>query len=86
MPRGKPESKEVEYTQYTPECPICRGVLLPEKVEELEAEVDRLKAQVVQWRDHATIGDETKDRLKAELAREKVAADQWRDLYMARQE
>jgi hypothetical protein len=28
--------------QYTPECPICKGVLLPEKVMELEAEVRRL--------------------------------------------
>ena len=32
----------------------------------LEAEVERLNAQVRQWRDHATIGDETNTKLKEE--------------------
>ena len=36
------------------------------RIQQLEAEVERLNAQVRQWRDHATIGDETNTRLKEE--------------------
>ena len=36
-------------------------------VAELQAEVKRLEKQVAQWRDHATIGDETKKRLLEEI-------------------
>ena len=34
--------------------------------EAYQAEVERLNAQVRQWRDHATIGDETNTKLKEE--------------------
>jgi hypothetical protein len=46
----------VDY--YTDECPICKGVMLPEKVEKLEIQVKDLEKRLKiaenaadQWRD-----------------------------------
>lgn len=51
-----------------------------ERADKLQAEVERLKKQVAQWRDHATIGDETKKRLLAEVERLKKERDTWHQI------
>ena len=48
---GSNKEPDIVLDHYTPECPICKGVMLPERVKELETEVEKLKARSDQWRD-----------------------------------
>ena len=56
MGSNKPSEKYV--VNYSPECPICKGVMLPERVAELEKDVEKLEGQLQaaqsasdRWRD-----------------------------------
>jgi len=62
---------------YTPECPICKGVMLPEKVEELEKTVRILQDHIDGLHSEAS----TIEKLEWQLENAKKSADQWRDLY-----
>jgi hypothetical protein len=82
MGSNKPSEKYLSH--YTPECPICKGVLLPEKVEELEQRVTELTISRAHHKDLASKMESEVRRLMGELNQAKAQADQWRDLYQAR--
>ena len=46
-PSNKPYN--VIQDHYTPECPICKGVLLPEKVERLQKAFDAVTRDRDYW-------------------------------------
>ena len=97
MEINKPPPHDVILDHYTPECPICKGVLLPERVKELEDANDVLSAKLalaeggtVEYQvDVAkTVPSVTYEDLQAEVADLKKALvssqtkfDKWRDLY-----
>ena len=75
---NKPHDTILDH--YSAECPVCRGVLLPEKVKELEGTVRILQDHIDGLHSEAA----TIERLEGLLTVAHAAADQWRDLYMAR--
>ena len=43
---GSNKEPDIVLDHYSPECPICKGVLLPEKVAELEEKNVMLRGEV----------------------------------------
>ena len=89
---GSNKEPDIVLDHYSPECPICKGVLLPEKVAELEeknvmlrGEVDRLFEGRKTEQIHVGRLVKEMDRLRKEVFRLHAMADQWRDLYQARE-
>ena len=92
MEINKPPPHDVILDHYTPECPICKGVLLPERVKELEDANDVLSAKLALAEGGAvesqvdvakTVPSVTYEDLQAEVERLRAALDHWRDLYQA---
>ena len=47
------DEPSVREKGWTDECPICKGVMLPERIEELQAEVERMRVALKEIRDVA---------------------------------
>jgi len=87
---NKPPPHDVIPDHYTPECPICKGILLPERVKELEDANDVLSAKLALAEGGAveyqvdvakTVPSVTYEDLQAKIKELEKASDQWRDLY-----
>jgi len=82
---NKPHDEILDH--YTPECPICKGVLLPEKVEELEKELEELTQQrdkiAAEVTNYCAGYRSEIEKLNGQLSAAQAAADTWRDLYQA---
>ena len=51
MPSNKPHN--IIQDHYTSECPICRGVMLPEKIKKLEQALEALRRDRDYWYERA---------------------------------